>query len=232
MRLYNYIDKELPAANANVVSFNPILTAEVPFNSNLVPLCSTEQAKNAMYYLSPYLGKSKLKLAECLAIFHHVAILARDYPSDHGDFPEELRYFKSVLNKAHNFMNRILVEMSDTQAALSLLGTDMELNTTSYVYLDPWERLRYMEEQLEAVILEASDDDTMSSYDEFDDGDFIASDDDGEQGDLSSGMSSGLSSSGNDVSTPDMSLCGDIFEDNSSDVSEADGVFSSCESNV
>ena len=67
--LYEYVSKNLPASNGNVVSFNRLITACMGCNTALYPLGNDTQSMSSVFYLGPYLGKGEPSMQQTISIF-------------------------------------------------------------------------------------------------------------------------------------------------------------------
>ena len=67
------------------VDYTPSLLWATGSHHNALIFGSNEQAKAAMYYISPYIVKSKIKLSACLTVFKQVRKHIERYPSKAKD---------------------------------------------------------------------------------------------------------------------------------------------------
>jgi hypothetical protein len=114
-------------------------------------LGSDQQAKGAMYYITPYLGKSKNRLLQSLGILRSSLYHTDNFQSVHPDAELEtedgikknpVRSVKRVLQRFVNQSN-LHLELSDYQIAASLLDIPNIITTDQYSYLDPDAHMAY-----------------------------------------------------------------------------------------
>ena len=133
--LYGMISKALPERNGLVVDFNPMLTSLIGSNSNFLHLGSTESSKAALWYIGPYINKDGVKITDVLPILMKAQEDAMNFPSVADDSGTTKRHAQHVFTRAINKMNS-LMEVSDTQIAVGLLGMGASLSSDSFVACD------------------------------------------------------------------------------------------------
>ena len=146
-KLYSKVDNKIKERNGVVVEFNPLLTALLGCNTNLQLLGSKEQSKLALFYIGPYINKNGVKLTDALPLLRHAQDHAMQYPSSAEDADTSKRLVQFIVSRVLNKMNSSM-EISDTQAALALLGmgasicsetfTNYDLNSTRNFVLDDY----------------------------------------------------------------------------------------------
>jgi hypothetical protein len=149
--LYNSFKDSLIGANGYVSCHNPILSYCTGAHNNSALLGSDQQAKGAMYYITPYLGKSKNRLLQSLGILRSSLYHTDNFQSVHPDAELEtedgikknpVRSVKRVLQRFVNQSN-LHLELSDYQIAASLLDIPNIITTDQYSYLDPDAHMAY-----------------------------------------------------------------------------------------
>jgi len=183
-RLYNMVSKALPKRNEWVVDFNPLLTSLLGCNSNLLHLGSTEQSKAALFYIGPYINKDGVKITDALPLLSKAHEHALNYPSVADDTGTAKRYAQHALQRALNKMNN-LIEVTDTQAAASLLGMGASLCSESFATCDIKAFIKYVNAELQRIRGSSlqnddsdSDDDAEKEY--YDEMDILVEDDEEE----------------------------------------------------
>jgi len=181
-RLYHMISKALPTRNEWVVDFNPLLTSLLGCNSNLLHLGSSEQSKAALFYIGPYINKDGVKITDALPLLLKAYKHAINYPSVADDTGTAKRHTQHALQRALNKMNN-LIEVTDTQAAASLLGMGASLCSESFVTCDIKAYIKYVNAELQRIRGSSlhdddSDDGTVKEY--YDEMDFLVEDDEEE----------------------------------------------------
>jgi hypothetical protein len=133
--LYDRVAKKLEERNGWVVEYNPLLTALLGCNTNLAFLGSKEQSKQALFYIGPYINKNGVKVVDALPLLAHAQNHALQYPSVADDSETTKRQVQYIMTRVLNKLNS-LMEISDTQAALALLGMGPTVCSESFSYYD------------------------------------------------------------------------------------------------
>jgi len=133
--LYDRVAKHLEDRNGWVVEYNPLLTSLLGCNTNLAFLGSKEQSKQALFYIGPYINKNGVKIIDALPLLAHAQNHALQYPSSADDAGTNSRLVQHVMTRVLNKLN-CLMEISDTQAALALLGMGPTVCSDIFSYYD------------------------------------------------------------------------------------------------
>jgi hypothetical protein len=133
--LYDRVAKKLEDRNGWVVEYNPLLTSLLGCNTNLAFLGSKEQSKQALFYIGPYINKNGVKVVDALPLLAHAQNHALQYPSSADDAGTETRLVQHIMTRVLNKLNS-LMEISDTQAALALLGMGPTVCSDTFAYYD------------------------------------------------------------------------------------------------
>jgi hypothetical protein len=133
--LYDRVAKKLEDRNGWVVEYNPLLTSLLGCNSNLAFLGSKEQSKQALFYIGPYINKNGVKVIDALPLLAHAQNHALQYPSVADDSETSKRQVQYIVTRVLNKLNS-LMEISDTQAALALLGMGPTVCSDIFSYYD------------------------------------------------------------------------------------------------
>jgi hypothetical protein len=133
--LYYRVAKKLDHRNGWVVEYNPLLTALLGCNTNLSFLGSKEQSKQALFYIGPYINKNGVKVVDALPLLAHAQNHALQYPSSADDAGTDTRLVQHIMTRVLNKLNS-LMEVSDTQAALALLGMGPTVCSDIFAYYD------------------------------------------------------------------------------------------------
>ena len=115
------LNRALCKRNGMVVDINDAITACLGANTAMYLLGGAEQAKAALFYLLKYMTKDNAALSSCLSVIRDSCQYVRDHPSIAEDTGTIVRGGKHFLQRILNSLNG-LAEISDTQAAASLLG--------------------------------------------------------------------------------------------------------------
>jgi hypothetical protein len=149
--LYDTFRDAVGKANGYVSTFNPVISFCTGGHNNASLLGSDQQAKCAMYYISPYLGKNKEVLLHSLGILrgavHHTETygsVAPDAEIEDGDKSRKnpRRSIKRVLQRFVNQAN-LHIELSDYQIAAMLLDVPCIITTECFVYVNPRAQMAY-----------------------------------------------------------------------------------------
>ena len=121
--------------NGWVVEYNPLLTSLLGCNTNLAFLGSKEQSKQALFYIGPYINKNGVKVVDALPLLAHAQNHALQYPSSADDADTNTRLVQYIMTRVLNKLNSMM-EISDTQAALALLGMGPTVCSDIFSYYD------------------------------------------------------------------------------------------------
>ena len=133
--LYANVSKSVVERNGMVADFNVLLTALMSCNTNSLFLGSREQSKGALFYIGPYICKNGVQIIDSFDILLEAQDYARKYPSTAEDSSTDKRFVQYVLTRVLNKMNS-LMEVSDTQAAVALLGMDAGMCSDIFISYD------------------------------------------------------------------------------------------------
>ena len=133
--LYHNVSKSLIERNGLVADFNILLTALMCCNTNSLFLGSKEQSQGALFYIGPYICKNAVQIIDSFDILLEAQEYAQKYPSSAEDSSSDKRFVQHVLTRVLNKMNS-LMEISDTQAAVALLGMDAGMCSDIFVSYD------------------------------------------------------------------------------------------------
>ncbi|MCO4749891.1 MAG: hypothetical protein KC428_07415, partial [Flavobacteriales bacterium] len=133
--LYDRVAKKLEVRNGWVVEYNPLLTSLLGCNTNLAFLGSKEQSKQALFYIGPYINKNGVKVVDALPLLAHAQNHALQYPSSADNAGTDTRLVQHTVTRVLNKLNS-LMEISDTQAALALLGMGPTVCSDIFSYCD------------------------------------------------------------------------------------------------
>ena len=133
--LYDRVANKLEDRNGWVVEYNPLLTSLLGCNTNLAFLGSKEQSKQALFYIGPYINKNGVKVVDALPLLAHAQHHALQHPSVADDSETTKRQVQHIMTRVLNKLNS-LMEISDTQAALALLGMGPTVCSETFSYYD------------------------------------------------------------------------------------------------
>ena len=133
---FHELTSKLQDINLYVVEHNAIVSYCTGSHNNAMPLGSLEQAKGAMFYITPYIAKNKVALSQCLTILQKAREDVAMNPSKAKDSGTALRTIQHVLTRTLNKLN-CLIEVSDYQVAASLLNLPSEITSESFAFVKP-----------------------------------------------------------------------------------------------
>jgi len=145
--LSKLVSSKLRDRNGWVVDFNRLLTGLLGSNTNLLHLGSTEQCKSALYYIGPYINKDGVKITDALPILLKAHEHTLMFPSVAKDADTDKRRAQHTLTRTVNKLNN-LIEVTDTQAASSLLLMGASLCSESFVNCDTKQHEKYIDYEL------------------------------------------------------------------------------------
>jgi hypothetical protein len=133
---YQDLADRLEKANGYIAAYNAATSYCTGSHNNYLLLGSQDQAKSAIYYICPYMGKTKYPLMHSLAVLQ----LALDHVEKHksvaADTGSDQRTAKHVLTRVLNQMN-LCMEKSDYQAAACLAHLPTHFSGTKNAYGNP-----------------------------------------------------------------------------------------------
>ena len=133
---------KLHTINLVFVEHNSMISYCTGSHNNAVPLGSLEQAKGAMFYITPYIAKNKMSLEQCLTVLHKAREHIKEHPSKADNTGTELRTVQHLLTRTLNKLN-CLVEVSDYQVAAFLLSLPRKITSDTFTYTSPGACMAY-----------------------------------------------------------------------------------------
>ena len=148
IQIYKKIAGKLEGLNGYVIETNKNLSNLCSSSINASLLGNSQQSRSALFYLTPYLCKNKVELESCLQLLARAQQKILEYPSTANDTGTETRttqhLLTTLINSLHNH-----VEVSDTQAALSLLSMGHELSSEIFCTYSEQSHVKLVEFELE-----------------------------------------------------------------------------------
>ena len=132
---YELLCKEVEESNGDIATFNPLLNLCTGSHNNASLLGSLQQAKGAVFYLCPYLGKTKFPLQQALMILNEVVKHVEKFPSKAENTGCDKRTTQHIMQRTLNKM-MLLMELTDFQIAADLLDLPCIIRSEQYSYLD------------------------------------------------------------------------------------------------
>ncbi len=132
--LYRAVNEELENANGWIAESNPILSLCIGSHNNTVFLGSQEQGRGAMFYISPYMLKSKTNIQQSLSVMLAALNHCDKYPSEADDAGSIHRTTKYIIQRILNQLN-LKCEISDYQAVAALTGLPSEYTSCTFSYV-------------------------------------------------------------------------------------------------
>ena len=134
---YTELVDRLSVSNLYIATHNVTVSFCTGSHNNFQLLGSLIQAKGAIFYICPYLGKSKFKLQQSLVILHqglqHIKEHESQSESDRGTVG---RMMKFLLQRAINQSN-LKMELSQYQAVAKIYGLPSLLTSEKPTYGNP-----------------------------------------------------------------------------------------------
>jgi len=132
-KIYDKISAAIQDRNGLVVDYNPLLTALLGCNTNMLFLGSKEQSRGALFYIGPYINKNGVEIIDALPLIVKAQDDAVTYLSVAEDSGTEKRTVQHTLHKTLNKLNSQM-EVSDTQAAGALFDLDARITSEIFSY--------------------------------------------------------------------------------------------------
>lgn len=155
--LYDNIQKELPGRNGFVVEFNKTITSLTGSNTAVMMLGNACQSKAALFYLSDYLGKNKVGLAQVLSTLEESKKSIEKRGSVAENRGTDVRTVQHWLTRTANSLITAM-EVADTQAVAALLNRPVEICTESFRLVGVNECLRYIRDTRYAAEIQEEED--------------------------------------------------------------------------
>ena len=143
LKLYRWLEKDIPSRNSLVVPFNDVITTVLGCNTSIQFLGNQEQSKNTLFYLVPYLTKDNVSLSNCISVIKKAYDDVTTRPSKAADTGTDLRFAKHMNMRILNMLDTKM-EISDTQAAAALLGMEAQVVTDIFWYINPSQHIEYV----------------------------------------------------------------------------------------
>ena len=131
--IYDDLNSQITTRNGLVTETSPMLSHATGASTNAILIGNTQQASAALFYVLPYLCKSKYALEACLSALENAQRHIEKFPSVADDTGTDTRCVQHMFTKVLNDLCRS-VELSDTQIALDLLNTGSEITSDSYQF--------------------------------------------------------------------------------------------------
>jgi hypothetical protein len=140
--LYQRLERSIRTANGNIATYNHVASFCTGAHNNFQLLGSLEQAKGAMFYVCPYMGKAKFPLQQSLAVLNETLEHIEQYPSRAKDAGTQKRTAQYILQRTLNRM-MLQMELSDFQVAADLLELPSLIRTDTFAFVDPIASMAY-----------------------------------------------------------------------------------------
>ena len=145
---YNHLNSQLPMKNGWVTETNETLANVTGGSTNVILLGNTEQSKGALFCVAPYVCKNKVALGQCLTVLRNVQAHIQKYPSTADDSGTTKRNVQHLFTRVMSTLHT-QVKVSDTQAALILLNSNMEMNSETFRYFGAEHSVNFLNYELE-----------------------------------------------------------------------------------
>jgi hypothetical protein len=140
--LYQCLEQSIRTANGHMATYNHVASFCTGSHNNFQLLGSLEQAKGAMFYVCPYIGKSKFPLQQSLAVLNETLEHIEKYPSRATDAGTMKRTAQYILQRTLNRM-MLQMELSDFQVVADLLQLPSLIRTDTFAFVDPLASMAY-----------------------------------------------------------------------------------------
>jgi len=137
---YSDLSYALSRANGYIATYNQATSFCTGSHNNYSLLGADTQAKAAVFYLCPYMGKQKYPLEHSLSILWETVLHNLKHPSKAGDTGSRDRNTKYILQHTLNKMN-LKMEISPEQQVAALLDFSSILHSDSFAYLNPHDHM-------------------------------------------------------------------------------------------
>jgi hypothetical protein len=184
--VYNIVKDKLPGENAMVVDFNLYLTGFIGSNTAVYHLGNVVQSNSALFYITPYMSKSKTPPGRVLSVLVKVLedIHSGGLRSCHPDVMngderpqvKDLPLKNQMQRAVARFLNKItaITEHHETKMAMCLLGTKSHWSTESFCYFNVKTLLPYLKHCNEhglQINIDLNDNEDYSDVDDIQDDD-------------------------------------------------------------
>ena len=143
--IYHALRQKLHSANQYVVQHNDILSNTVKFNTNVALLGSRFQSIAALFYLTPYIAKTKMALGTAIQALHTSLQHVHKYPSTAKNSNTDERITQHWLTRTLNTL-ACQAEVSDQQVAFGLLGFSVDMCSETFSYISPHEHVHLIQQ--------------------------------------------------------------------------------------
>lgn len=150
-----------PGPNGFVVSLSELITSLYKCNTDVEVLALPQESLCAMWYLSKYLSKDAVALANVLSLLHKARADIAVRPSVAEDSGQPRRTAQHLLSRIINLASGAQ-EVSSQMACAALLGMDSFVCSHKFWYAFAWAAVQYVMQQL-------GDDDADPEHDEDED---------------------------------------------------------------
>jgi hypothetical protein len=133
---YSELSDRLETANGYIAAYNATTSYCTGSHNNYQLLGSQDQAKSAIMYICPYMGKTKYPLMHSLTVLQRALDHVEKYKSVAPDTGSDQRTAKHILTRVLNKMN-VCMELSDYQVAACLARLPNHFSSSNYAYGNP-----------------------------------------------------------------------------------------------
>ena len=151
--MYQQFQQDFPSRNGLVTEHNNILLNVTGSCINATPLGNTSQSKSALFYIAPYIGKSKVDFGTCLVTLNAAAKHVQKYKSRTGD-TGPTRVAQHTMTRVINQLNKNM-EVSDTQAVLGLLDVGSNITSDRFAFYGAADAVQFISNEIHEAHLEA-----------------------------------------------------------------------------
>jgi hypothetical protein len=131
IQMYKDLNEQLMLHNGKVVTTNPAIHNATGSSTNAILLGNASQSAGSLFYIANYVCKNKVIISHTLTAMEKAIVDVQEHPSVANDTGTTRRYVQHMFAKVLNQLNKS-IQISDTQMALTLLNTGIEIKSDSF----------------------------------------------------------------------------------------------------
>jgi hypothetical protein len=131
IQMYKDLNEQLMLHNGKVVTTNPAIHNATGSSTNAILLGNASQSAGSLFYIANYVCKNKVIISHTLTAMEQAIVDVQEHPSVANDTGTTRRYVQHMFAKVLNQLNKS-IQISDTQMALTLLNTGIEITSDSF----------------------------------------------------------------------------------------------------
>ena len=131
IQMYKDLNHQLTLHNGKVVATNHAIHNATGSSTNAILLGNASQSAGSLFYIANYVCKNKVVISHTLTAMEQAINDVQEHQSVAQDSGTTRRYVQHMFSRVLNQLNKS-IQISDTQMALSLLNTGIEITSDSY----------------------------------------------------------------------------------------------------